>query len=58
MVFYNLLLQFHLKNGQKKKKKKMIPFWAKQQKETEEKQNSATIIISVNGKGTVFPGKL
>ena len=29
----------------------MIPFWGKK---TEEKQNSATIIISVDGKGTVF----
>ena len=45
-----------LKNGQKeKKKKKMTPFWAKK---TEEKQNSTTIMISVNRNGTVFPGKL
>ena len=27
-------------------------------KKTEEKQNSATIMISVDGKGTVFPVKL
>ena len=38
-----------------KRKKKMIPFW---EKKTEEKQNSATIIISVDGKVTVFPMKL
>ena len=29
----------------------MIPFWVK----TEEKQNGASVMISVNGKGTVFP---
>ena len=32
-----------------------IPFWWKN---PEEKQNSATIIISVDEKGTVFPMKL
>ena len=53
MVIYTLVLQFHLKNGQKKKK--MIPFWVKK---LEEKQNSATIMIFVDGKGTVFPVKL
>ena len=37
------------------RKKKMIPFY---EKKTEEKQNSATIMISVDGKGTVFPVKL
>ena len=37
------------------RKKKMIPFWGKK---TEEKQNRATIIISVHSKGTVFPVKL
>ena len=31
--------------------KKMKPAWGK---ETEEKQKSATIMISVDGKGTVF----
>ena len=36
-------------------RKKMIPFWGKK---AEEKQNSATIMISVDGKGTVFPMKL
>ena len=53
MVFDTLVLQFYLKNGQKKKK--MIPFLGKQ---SGEKQNSATIIISVEGKRTAFPVKL
>ena len=33
----------------------MIPFWGKK---PEEKQNIATIMKSVNRKGTVFPMKL
>ena len=33
----------------------MIPFWGKK---TEEQQNRATIMISVDGTGTVFPVKL
>ena len=33
----------------------MIPFWGKK---TEEKQNSAIIMTSVDDKGTVFPTKL
>ena len=33
----------------------MIPSWGKK---TEEQQNRATIMISVDGKGTVFPVKL
>ena len=33
----------------------MIPFWGKK---TEQKQNSATIMISVDGNGLVFPMKL
>ena len=37
------------------RKKKLIPFWVKK---PEEKQNSATIMISVDGIETVFPGKL
>ena len=36
----------------------MIPFWEKKKKKKEEKQISATIIISLDGKGTVFPMKL
>ena len=35
-----------------KEKKKVIPFWGKK---TEEKQNYVTIIISIDGKVTVFP---
>ena len=38
-----------------KEKKKMIPFWGKT---ADEKQNSATIMISVDRKGEVFPVKL
>ena len=54
MTFYILVLQFYLKkNG--KRKKKIILFWGKK---AEEKQNIATIIISVDEKGTVFPVKL
>ena len=37
------------------KEKKKIPFWGKK---ADEKQNSATIMISVHGKGAVFPVKL
>ena len=37
-----------------KEKKKMIPFWEK----ADEKQNIATKMISVDGKGAVFPVKL
>ena len=33
----------------------MIPFWGKK---TKQKQNSATIMISVDGNGLVFPMKL
>ena len=54
MVFYNLLLKFHLKNGQKKEEEEDDTFLSKtKKKETEEKQNSATIMISANMKGTV-----
>ena len=38
-----------------KQKKKMMPFLGKK---AEENQNSAAIMISVDGKGTVFPVKL
>ena len=40
-MFYTLSLQFNLKNGQKRRR------WSG-------KQSSATIMISVDGKGTVF----
>ena len=33
----------------------MIPFW---QKKPEEKENRATIMISIDGKETAFPVKL
>ena len=33
-------------------------WYLSKKKKTEEKQNSATIMISVDGKGTVFPVKL
>ena len=49
MLFYILVLLFYLKE------KKMIPLRGKK---TEEKQNRAIIMISVDGKGTVFPVKL
>ena len=39
----------------KKKKMMMILFWGKK---TDEKQNSATTLISVDGKWAVFPVKL
>ena len=52
MGFHALILLFYLKNGQKKKK---IPSWGKK---AEGKQISATIMISVDEKGTVFPVKL
>ena len=38
-----------------KTKKMMITFWGKK---AEEKQNSTTIMISVDGKKTIFPMKL
>ena len=37
-----------------KEKKKMMPFWGKR---ADEKQNSATILISADRKGEVFPVK-
>ena len=48
-MFYTFVLQFYLKNGEKKN---MIVYCANK---PEEKQNSATIMISVDGKGTAFP---
>ena len=56
-MFYTLVLQFYFKNGQKKRKQKknMVHFWGKK---AEEKQNSVTIMISVDRKGTLFPAKL
>ena len=53
MVFYTLVLQFYLKNGQKKKEDDTFL-----RKKREGKQNSASIMISANEKKTVFPVKL
>ena len=53
MVFYTLVLQFYFKSGQKKKEDDTF-----RSKKTEEKEKRATIIISVDGKVTVFPVKL
>ena len=51
MLFYTLVLQFHLKNRQKKKRR----WHFSEQKKTEKKiKNSATTRIYVDGKGTFF----
>ena len=52
MKFYPLVLKFYGKNKQKKKEDDTCG------KKTEEKQNSATIMISVDQKGKVFQIKL
>ena len=54
MVFYAFVLKFYLKTGQKKKEDDT--FLCK--KKTDEKQNSATMMISVDVKRTIFPMKL
>ena len=51
-MFCALVLQFYKKNKQKKKIDTSLG------KKTEQKQNSATIMISVDGKGIVFSVKL
>ena len=48
VLFYNFILKMS-------KKKKMIPFW---EMKNRRKKNSATRMISVDRKGTVFPMKL
>ena len=53
MLLYTLVLQFILKMG-KRKEEDDILLWKKKQKRT----NSATIMISVDGKETIFPVKL
>ena len=50
-MLYTLVTQFYLK----RKRKKDDIFY---RKKTDKKQNSATTIISVDGKGTVFLAKL
>ena len=54
MVFYTLVLQFYLKNEQKKKGR----WYLSKKKKVEEKQNIPTIMISADGKRAVFPVKL
>ena len=53
MMLYTLVIQFYFQNGLKQKK--MTPFWGQK---TEEEQNSATTIISVDGKGTAFSNEV
>ena len=50
MVFYILVLQFYWKNWQKKEDDNFL-----RKKTEKKKQNRATTVISVDGKGTVFP---
>ena len=52
MLFYTLVLQYYLKNGQRKEDDTYL--W----KKADEKQSSATTMILVVGKGTFFPVKL
>ena len=47
MLFYTLGLQFYQKR-----------LYLSEEKKPEKKQNSTTIMISVGGKGTVFPVKM
>ena len=53
MKFCTLVLQLYENNGQKKKGRCYLSEEKKQ-----EKENSATIMISADGKGTAFPVKL
>ena len=55
MILHFLILQFYFKNEQNKTNKQKKPFL---RKKAEEKQNSATTMIFVDGKGSVFPMKL
>ena len=52
MMFYVLILQFYLKNGQRKKNDTFL------KKKSDEQQNSATTMIYIDGKGTIFSTKL
>ena len=52
MLFYTLVLQYYVKNGQRKEDDTYL--W----KKADEKQSSATTMILVDGKGTFFPVKL
>ena len=53
MAFYTLVLQLYLKNEQRKREDDTFLT-----KKTREKQNIATIMKSVDGKGIVLPIKL
>ena len=53
MMLYTLVLQFYLKHEQKKKTRSYLS-----EQKNRRKTNSATIMISVDGIGTVFPVKL
>ena len=53
MMFHFLVLQFYFKMDKSEKENDTFL-----KKKAEEKQNSATTMISVDGKGTVFPIKL
>ena len=53
MAIYTLVLQLYLKNEQKKREDDTFLT-----KKTREKQNIATIMKSVDGKGIVLPIKL
>ena len=50
---FTLVLEFYLKNDEKKEEDDTFL-----RKKAEEKQNSANVMLSVDGKGTVFPVKL
>ena len=52
MVFYTLVLQFYQKNEQKEKRRWYLS------EEKNRKKIRSIIMISVDGKGTVFPVKL
>ena len=54
MAFYTLDLQFYQKKWAKRKKE-MTPFYGKK---TEEKQNSADIMISVDGEKDSFSSEV
>ena len=53
-MLYTLILQFLFKKWAKEKKEDDTFL----RKKTEEKQKGATIMISIDSKGTVFPVKL
>ena len=52
-MIYTLNLQFYFKSAKEKRRR-----YPSEEKRTEEKQNSATVMISVDKKGIVFRVKL